>query len=52
MTELIDRQTRIWAGVAVVVGVLALLAIEYREEPGWARRSSCSRSSTSCRSCS
>ena len=33
MTELIDRQTRIWAGVAVVVGVLALLAVEYREEP-------------------
>jgi DNA-binding CsgD family transcriptional regulator len=33
MTELIDRRTRIWAAVAVVVGVLALLAVEYREEP-------------------
>jgi DNA-binding CsgD family transcriptional regulator len=33
MTELIDRRTRIWAGVAVVLGVLGLLAIEYREEP-------------------
>ena len=33
MTELIDRRTRIWAGVAVVVGVVALLAVEYREEP-------------------
>jgi DNA-binding CsgD family transcriptional regulator len=34
MTELLDRRTRIWAAVAVVAGVLALLAIEYREEPG------------------
>lgn len=34
MTELLDRRTRIWAGVAVVAGVLALLAVEYREEPG------------------
>ena len=33
MTELIDRRSRIWAAVAVVVGVLALMAIEYREEP-------------------
>ena len=34
MTELLDRRTRIWAAVAVGVGVLAMLAIEYREEPG------------------
>jgi len=33
MHELIDRRTRIWAVVAVAIGVLALLAIEYREEP-------------------
>lgn len=33
MSELIDRRTQIGAGVAVVVGVLALLGIEYREEP-------------------
>jgi len=33
MSELIDRQTRIWAGIAVIVGVLAMLAVEYREEP-------------------
>ncbi len=33
MTELIDHRTRVWAGVAVVVGVIALLAVEYREEP-------------------
>lgn len=33
MTELIDRRTGAWAAVAVVVGVLALLAVEYREEP-------------------
>jgi DNA-binding CsgD family transcriptional regulator len=33
MNELIDRRTRIWAGIAVVVGVVAMLAIEYREEP-------------------
>jgi DNA-binding CsgD family transcriptional regulator len=33
MTELIDRRSRIWAAVAVVAGVLALMAIEYREEP-------------------
>lgn len=34
MTELIDRRTRVWAGAAVLVGVMALLAVEYREEPG------------------
>ena len=34
MTELIDRRTSIWAALAVVAGVLGLLAIEYREEPG------------------
>lgn len=33
MTELIDRRTGVWAAVAVVIGVLALLAVEYREEP-------------------
>lgn len=33
MTELIDRRTGVWAAVAVVVGIAALLAIEYREEP-------------------
>jgi DNA-binding CsgD family transcriptional regulator len=33
MTEMIDRRARILAAVAVVAGVLALLAIEYREEP-------------------
>ena len=33
MTELIDHRTRVWAAVAVVIGVVALLAIEYREEP-------------------
>lgn len=33
MNELIDRRTRGWAAVAVAIGVLALLAIEYREEP-------------------
>lgn len=33
MTELIDRQTRLWAAAAVVAGVLALLGLEYREEP-------------------
>jgi DNA-binding CsgD family transcriptional regulator len=33
MTELLDRRTRIWAAVAVGLGVLAMLAIEYREEP-------------------
>ena len=33
MTELIDRRTGVWAAVAVVVGVIALLAVEYREEP-------------------
>lgn len=33
MTELIDRRTRGWAAIAVVVGVAALLALEYREEP-------------------
>ena len=33
MTELIDRRTRIWAAAAVVIGVAAMLAIEYREEP-------------------
>ncbi len=33
MTDLIDRRTGMWAAVAVVVGVVALLAIEYREEP-------------------
>lgn len=33
MTELIDRTSRLWAGVAVFVGVATLLIIEYREEP-------------------
>ena len=33
MTELIDRRTRVWAGVAVVLGIVALLVLEYREEP-------------------
>ncbi len=33
MTDLIDRRTRMWALVAVVAGILGLLAIEYREEP-------------------
>ena len=34
MTELVDRRTQLWAGVAVVAGILTLLALEYREEPG------------------
>ena len=33
MTDLIDCRTRSRALVAVVAGVLGLLAIEYREEP-------------------
>lgn len=33
MTELLDRRTRVLAGIAVAGGVAALLAIEYREEP-------------------
>ncbi len=33
MTDMIDRRTRAWASLAVAVGVLGLLAIEYREEP-------------------
>ena len=33
MTELIDRTSRLWAGIAVLVGVVTLLLIEYREEP-------------------
>jgi DNA-binding CsgD family transcriptional regulator len=33
MTELIDRRTRVWAAAAVVIGVAAMLAIEYTEEP-------------------
>lgn len=34
MTELIDRATRLWAGAAIVIGVAALLGLEYLEEPG------------------
>ena len=34
MTELIDRRTRLWAGAAIIIGVTALLALEYTEEPG------------------
>lgn len=34
MTELIDRRTRLWAGAAIIIGVTALLALEYAEEPG------------------
>lgn len=33
MTEFIDRRSRLGAGVAVVVGVAAMLALEYRDEP-------------------
>ncbi len=33
MTDLLDRRTRIWAAVAVVAGVVGLLALEYAEEP-------------------
>lgn len=33
MTDLLDRRTRIWAAVAVVAGVVGLLALEYVEEP-------------------
>ena len=34
MTELIDRRTSLWAGAAIVIGIAALLALEYAEEPG------------------
>ena len=34
MTELIDRRTGLWAGAAIVIGIAALLALEYAEEPG------------------
>lgn len=34
MTELIDRRTRLWAGAAIVIGIAALLALEFAEEPG------------------
>lgn len=33
MSELIDRRTRVWASVAVAVGVVALMTLEYLEEP-------------------